>query len=410
MALLGDNPERSTELATQVLELIEGDPDQGENAYWRGATHSEALLLLDRDAEARATLSEAIAQLPYAWEDHAATIRQFELIHLKQNKDTKWLDHYRPAASLYFSGIITLDEDDPDNLRQIEEFIDREKPGFGFGALAAGADILIAEALRKAGAELHITLPYSVDRFREISVEPFGKHWVPRFEELIANAVTLYSLQEMPGVDERSLDAAVEIANLVAMGQSIRNANLLRSAAKALTIVGSSEKPGRNFPIWSHAGRDYFVIETARKAKRENDSDMSIMEKVKPLFAILHLENIDEEILKQQSFRHIEFEKIAGGYRHHSTDIKGLASIAKNLGKSFDDLRASFIIDTINKKSPTKSIFDQVTEMAHASRGGPVLTDYKSAMALTLLNAETSVQEIGELKTAYGAIPLWILV
>ena len=174
LALLGGKPERAHSLAQETLALLESGPDQGENAYWREATRAEALLLLGDDTGARAALADGIAQLPRAWEDHAATIGQFELILAEQGRDAGWLDRHRPPPSLYFSGIIGLDDKDEAIRQDIDAIIAREQPGFGFGALAAGADILIAEALHKAGAELHIILPYPVDRFRA----PALMHWL----------------------------------------------------------------------------------------------------------------------------------------------------------------------------------------------------------------------------------------
>ena len=130
-------------------------------------------------------------------------------------------------------------------LQDIDTIVERERPGFGFGAPAAGADILIAEALHRAGAELHITLPHPVDRFRELSVAPFGDHWLGRFDALVAAAARLEILTELPDEAERSLAVAVELADLVAMGQCVSNTALLKSWPKALTITAKGDQPRR---------------------------------------------------------------------------------------------------------------------------------------------------------------------
>ncbi|QTD57189.1 tetratricopeptide repeat-containing protein [Parasphingorhabdus cellanae] len=410
LALLGGNAGRSIELAKETLSLIDRDPTQGENAYWRAATRSEALLLLGNDSAARRTLTEAIAKLPLAWEDHAATIGQFELILSEQGKDGSWLDRHRPPASLYFSGMIGLDENNPKTLSTIKEVIDNKAPRFGFGALAAGADILIAEALLKSGAELHVTLPYSIDRFREVSVTPFGRQWVPRFDALVESAVNVYSLPEMPSAEERSLDAAVEMANLVAMGHSIRNAGLLRSTANALTIVDLGKKPGRNFPSWLASDRDYTVIEADRKPNMVRGSGSNPIDNTSDtLCATLFLGNVCKEIADIQQSQQIEFTKVGSGYCFESTQILQVCAIAKSVAKKFDGIRASLMIDVMDRDNPSQLVLEQAKDIALASSGGSVLTDYKSAMVLTLLSKENSIQEIGELKTAYGAIPIWII-
>ena len=86
LSLMGGDKGRAYQLAAQVLALIDNDPNEGENAYWRAATRAEALLLMQRHAEARAALANAISHLPDAWEDHAATIGQFALILDKQGR------------------------------------------------------------------------------------------------------------------------------------------------------------------------------------------------------------------------------------------------------------------------------------------------------------------------------------
>ena len=58
----------------------------------------------------------------------------------------------------------------------------------GFGALACGADILVAEALLARAARLVVILPFSVDRFEVTSVRIGGAGWVPRYRACLAQA------------------------------------------------------------------------------------------------------------------------------------------------------------------------------------------------------------------------------
>ena len=51
----------------------------------------------------------------------------------------------------------------------------------GYGPLACGADILIAETLLKHGAELHVVLPFAEDDFIAESVLSGGQEWLPRY-------------------------------------------------------------------------------------------------------------------------------------------------------------------------------------------------------------------------------------
>ncbi len=61
----------------------------------------------------------------------------------------------------------------------------------GYGALAAGADLLVAEALLARGAALHVVLPFGVAAFKAASVSPRGAAWLPRFDAALASAATV---------------------------------------------------------------------------------------------------------------------------------------------------------------------------------------------------------------------------
>jgi len=408
LALLGGKPERASALATETLALLDSDPAQGENAYWRAATRAEAFLLLGDETGARAVLAEGISKLPQAWEDHAATIGQFELILAEQGRDAAWLDRHRPPPSLYFSGIIGLDEADVTILKDIDAIIDRERPGFGFGALAAGADILIAEALHKAGAELHIILPYPVDRFRELSVAPFGEHWLPRFDALVEAAARLDVLTELPDEEERSLAVAVQLADLVAMGQCVRNAGTLKSRPKALTIAGRGDKPRRQHRVWADTGHDQYAISVARKADHHSIAARSGSE-VKEIAAILWVDNLDRDTLSKLSDGGRDFQPAGDAHYIVSTNLAALIATSRALLQQYADSRVSLLIDIMDLHKPVASLLEQASDMARASSGGAVLTDHKSAMVLMLQSGEQAIEEIGELQTAYGSLPLWSL-
>ncbi len=408
LALLGGRPERAHLLARQTLALLESDPAQGENVYWRAATRAEALLLLGDETAARAALADGISKLPRAWEDHAATIGQFELILAEQGKDAGWLDPHRPPPSLYFSGIIGLDEAAATILQDIDAIIAREQPGFGFGALAAGADILIAEALHKAGAELHVILPYPVDRFRELSVEPFGDHWLVRYDALVEAAVRLDVLTELPDEEERSIGVAVELADLVAMGQCVRNAGVLKSRPKAFTITGIDDTPRHQHLVWADTGHDQSSISVARKADHQSITAPS-GEKRREIAAILWVDGLDRDVLSQLPEDASAFRSAGDAQYMISTNIAELLSISRSLLQQNADSRISVLIDIMDPQRPAASLLEQAGDMARASSGGAVLTDYKSAMILTLEPGRHAVEEIGEIQTAPGPLPLWKL-
>ena len=408
LALLGGRPERAHLLARQTLALLESDPAQGENVYWRAATRAEALLLLGDETGARAALADGISKLPRAWEDHAATIGQFELILAEQGKDAAWLDRHRPPPSLYFSGIIGLDDTDATLLQDIDAIIVREKPGFGFGALAAGADILIAEALHKAGAELHVILPYPVDRFRELSVAPYGDHWGARFDALIEAAARLDVLTELPDEAEPSIAVAVELADLVAMGQCVRNAAVLSSKPKALTITGLGDEPRPQHLVWANSGHDQNMIAVARKGGHRSIVTSSRAE-TREIAAILWVEGVGRDMLPALVNAADDFSSFGDACYRISPSPSELLQTGLLLLQHDPDCRISLLVDIIEPQRPAASLLEKAGDIARASRGGAILTDGKSAMVLTIDPGKQRVEEIGELQTASGPLPLWSL-
>lgn len=238
LSLLAGDEGTARELAAQVLKWIEANPDEPETPYYHGATVAEALLLLRRSAEARASLTDAIAAAPRAWEDHASTLRQFSLILKVQGEKADWLDILRPPRSLHFSGHMSFRAEDRDGeLRaRIKRMIAEEKVGFGFGALAAGADIIIAEALLDAGAELHAVLPGGVTAFAARSVDPFGAVWRERFDAVLERAELVRPVRpENVLPDEKMIDTA----STIAMGLAIKHARGLESEAVQWLVIDS---------------------------------------------------------------------------------------------------------------------------------------------------------------------------
>ena len=254
MALFGGDGAVAGTIARDVLTLVDGDASQGETPYWREATRAEAFLLLGRADDAQASLAAAITRAPQAWEDHAATLRQFAAILSEQGEDAAWLDEYRPACSLHFSGILGIDSEDATTATAIQFAIAEIAPGFGYGALAAGADIIAAEALLAVGAELHVVLPSSQAEFCRTSVAPYGQDWSARFDALCAAAHSSTVCND----GSETTRAGIALADYQAMGMAVSKANLLQSRALALRIE-PVDRPALG-DSWRSAGRSIIPI------------------------------------------------------------------------------------------------------------------------------------------------------
>lgn len=245
LSLLGGDTKEAAALAEGVLQRLREHPEEPETPYYRYATEAEALLVLGGEEKAQTALAEAISLAPRAWEDHASTLRQFKLILEAQGRDTTWLERHRPPRSLHFGGHMSFD---PKVVRRehldwkIAEVLEEERVGFGYGALAAGADIIIAEALLERGAEVHAVLPGGVESFAARSVDPFGAEWRRRFDAVLSAAETMRPVRPLGTYPDA---ITIALADEIAMGSALMNAQRLESSAVQLLVVDS---PGASSP------------------------------------------------------------------------------------------------------------------------------------------------------------------
>jgi len=265
LALLAGDEVGSAGLAEQVLARIAAHPDEPETPYYRAATRAEALLLLGRDEEAQDALGEAITAAPRAWEDHASTLRQFAAIIAARGVDAGWLEPLTPPRALHFAGHMSFraDGDHAGLTTRLAGILSAERIGFGFGALAAGADILIAEALLARDAELHLVLPGGPPAFAAVSVDPFGTAWRQRFDAVIARATTIHTvapLGVLPG------QAMIDLADEIAMGAACSHAARLASEAVQLLVPPDNavDSDGRARRLWAEAGRRQHLVVVPR--------------------------------------------------------------------------------------------------------------------------------------------------
>jgi hypothetical protein len=169
IALLEGNRKDAAILATRVLTMLDAGDHEPETAYWLHATRG-SLLAAGRDRQGQAVLAQAVRQAPRAWEDHASTLRHFRLIMTVLEQPADWLDAYRPRRPAFQRDHPRRAR--PDAIARTDRRgVDRIRPGFAFGALAAGADIMVAEALLERDVELHVMLPATIEGFRPVGLQ-----------------------------------------------------------------------------------------------------------------------------------------------------------------------------------------------------------------------------------------------
>lgn len=276
LSLLAGDGETARTLASDVLRLCESGHDREETPYYRLATVAEARLLLGLIEGAKDALREAMAIAPRAYEDHATTLRQFALILDHMAEDSSWLAPMRPPRTFHFAGHMGIAADDLDTVARVQSFLQDQRAGFGFGALAAGADIVIAETLIENGGELHVVLPAAPEAFARTSVIPVGEVWYHRFERLIQAADTV----NVVDVRRFSSDSSsIRLATEVAMGRAVMHARMLCTEATQLVIVDQTEAsnsgPGASQwaeGVWRASGRRQHRLVAPRRSQPEGQT------------------------------------------------------------------------------------------------------------------------------------------
>jgi len=257
LAALRGEVSRAASVAGEVLALIDAG-DVAETPYFIAATRAEAHLLRGDVATAEIALAEAMALDPDGWSDHATTLRQLGLILANRGQDSSWLDQYRPPRAMHFAGHLGIDSGGASeaNLRaKVDAMLARENVGFAYGALAAGADIIVAEAVLAAGGQIHLVLATETDEFRRQSVSPMGETWAMRFDRILEQAESVACATNIRGDHE---PLATALAAEVAMGAAALKARLLESEAFQLLILddeGGGANTARQGDFWTRAGR-----------------------------------------------------------------------------------------------------------------------------------------------------------
>ena len=231
--------------------------------YFIEATRAECFLLKGEISRAVAALHAAIDFDPLNYAAHATTLKQFVMISEKRGDSLDWLSDFKPPRPLHYAGHIRLNknEEEQEALKiSISDALQQEDVGFGFGALAAGADILFAECLLEQGAELHVVLPCAKDLFLRKSVVPFGEDWVERFEDCLSCARSLRILTQTANWPDEHLN---RLSGLSAMGHAILQGQSLSAAPLQMLILNETDEPSytaTHAQDWARSGQAQFGL------------------------------------------------------------------------------------------------------------------------------------------------------
>jgi hypothetical protein len=273
MTLIAGDRAGARALAARALRSPTPSDLSGVEAYYDIAGRAEAHVLAGDVAAAQAMMAAALAHAPLSFSAHASTLRQLEIICRETGADEAWLASFRPPVCAHFTGHI-LDAvgegaaaDAPDNLRRdVDRLLRDHRVGFAYGGLAAGADIVIAEAVLEAGAELHVVMPVNRESFVATSLAPFGESWIPRFERCLGQAASVRYASQDPYLGD---DRVFAYASQFAMGCAVLRAQTLSTTAIQLAVWDGHAAAGPagvavDLAYWSASGRPQAVIDCVR--------------------------------------------------------------------------------------------------------------------------------------------------
>lgn len=277
LRLLAGDRGAATALAREILATLAARP-LGKKTYYELATEAEAYLILGDGEQARAAARQARAHQKAAaaanFRDLASTIRQLRLIATALSLDTGWLTELAPPQVIHYLGHVISPpgskarfpaEQEGEVAAAIAAVLDAKEIGFGYGSLAAGADILFAEALLARGASVDVVLPFAHDEFIEVSVRPSGAAWIKRFHACLERAASVrYATEDR----YRGEDFLFGYCSDLAMGLALLRAHHLETRIEQIAVWDGRGGKGlagtaRDVMAWKRANLPQTVIPVA---------------------------------------------------------------------------------------------------------------------------------------------------
>jgi class 3 adenylate cyclase len=205
---------------------------------------------------ARTSLRNAARYVKTNFDAAATTRKQLLLVCRATGISTNILDILPVPTVLHYygSGPFGLGQHSharrgaQDLIHRITEYLTQNNVGYAYGCLAAGGDILCAEACLRANVELHVVLPFDKDEFVQSMVGVDGPSWIHRFDDCLrsAQSVTFATTDAYRG-DHELLTYAFRLT----MGVAILRATHL--ATKALHLRLKTAARERNNPAYTTA-------------------------------------------------------------------------------------------------------------------------------------------------------------
>ncbi|HEX3535837.1 MAG TPA: adenylate/guanylate cyclase domain-containing protein [Stellaceae bacterium] len=274
LSLLAGREQTAFALAGEVLDQLNRVPAR-KKSFYEIASTLEAQLVLGQMEAARDTLVAVASMMRgdnYAdARGRAAMIRQLQLIIAAKGLAPDWLDSLSPPRVIHYLGHIIAPEgrhgrfpaEQEEEIRQeIAAILAADDVGFGYGSLAAGADILFAEELLARNAGLALILPFNINEFIEVSVRPAGEQWVKRFHACMSRASTVrYATEDRYLGDDQLFGYCSQLA----MGLALLRATHVSAAVEQIAIWDGKPATGPagtaiDVAAWQRTGMPQKII------------------------------------------------------------------------------------------------------------------------------------------------------
>jgi histidine ammonia-lyase len=286
LALFAGDAAAAGRLAGEVLDLVapriasldEAAPDR----YWVLATALEAHLVRGDLDEAGGLVDQVVAAAGRDGAALATTGRQLERIVAAKKLDSGVLAAFKVPTVVHFLGpVITPSLGQNGGFRAVQAatvaadiaaLVEGMRISAAYGSLAAGADILFAEALLEQGVALNIVLPFAADDFIEQAVRPAGEAWVARFEACLAAAKTVRFATEDAYLGD---DQLFTYCSSLAMGLASLCARHLHAPLMQLAVwdgvvnEGAIAGTAADLSAWREAGHPVKIVAVGPDANVE---------------------------------------------------------------------------------------------------------------------------------------------
>lgn len=327
--LLAGDAQRAQAYAREALAYCARDAEKGElDDYYRVASQAEAHLVLGETIEAMQALHKLASISRDDLAARAGTRRQLRLILDAQNLNDSILDPLTPPEIVHYTGhpfgpgeLTAATE--PDLARAIAAEFESARVGVAFGSLAAGSDILIAEACLERGIEINLVFPFGIEEFKAVAVRPGGRDWLRRFDEAFARAASVTFATDSDFVADDSL---FTYSAELAMGKAILRGRYVDANVAQIAVWDG--RPGdtgvaADVARWRAGGFESRVIPvdaSARSASAPARPPQHVRE-LRPLMFgdTAGFSRLREGMLRQ--YRKLFFGSIAATLRSYGNDV-----------------------------------------------------------------------------------------